>query len=313
MTLRYLHRLLALMFAALLLIAPVCAGAEEAASEDEAVYTENAWDYVDGSMDTTHGIPDDAEGALARIRERGVLRVATEPYWAPQEFIDPNKDGQESYVGADMEMARLIAERMGVALEIMPMDFSVVLDAVASGEADLAISALSYTPGRAATVTLSKGYYFSEGSGGSGLLIREQNIGAIQSMQDLDGRDIVAQSGSLQEMLMAEHVYNYREFRRLATIESVYQAVVLGRADAAAVDIGNARRYIDDNPDYGLALVEGVRFTMDEQFQGDRVAAKKGEYQLMYFVNGVIDELLASGQYQAWFDEYGAYAEALGM
>ena len=306
---RYLRRLMALMLA-LLVAAPAGAWAEAA---DEPAFGENAWNYVDGSMDTTHGIPEDAEGVLASIRERGVLRVATEPYWVPQEFIDPTRDGQESYVGADMDMARLIAERMGVTLEIMPMDFSDVLEAVANGEADLAISALSYTPGRAASVTLSKGYYYSGGDGGSGLIIREQNAEAIRSVQDLDGRDIVAQSGSLQEMLIAEHVYNYHEFRRLSTIEAVYQAVVMGKADAAAVDVDNARHYIADNPDYGLTLVEGVRFTMDEQFQGDRVAAKKGEYRLMYFVNGVIDELLASGQYDAWYDEYAAYAKALGI
>ena len=297
-----LRRLLALGIAMLLLLAPIGAWAEEAA---EAGFGENAWNYVDGSIDAAHGIPEDADGALARIRESGVLRVATEPYWAPQEFIDPYGTGQDSYVGADMELARLIAERMGVALEIMPMDFAGVLEAVEYGEADLAIAALAYTPGRAASVTLSKGYHFSGGEDGTGLVIREQNADAIRGVQDLGGRDIVAMSGSLQEMVMAENVFNYREFRRLPTTEAVYQAVVMGKADAAAADIVNARRYISDNPD--------VRFTMDEQFQGDRVAAKKGAYQLMDFVNGVIDELLASGQYEQWYEEYEAYAKSIGM
>lgn len=308
MTAHDLRRLLALILA-LLIAASACALAEDAA--EGTGFGENAWNYVEGSMDVSHGIPADADGALASIRERGVLRVATEPYYAPQEFIDPNKTGQDSYVGADMELARLIAERMGVALQIIPTDFAGVLEAVEYGEADLAIAALSYTPGRAASVTLSKGYHFSGGDGGSGLIVREQNAEAIRSLADLEGRDIVAQSGSLQEMVLAENVFDYREFRRLSTVESVYQAVVMGKADAAAVDIDNARRYIRDNPDYGLTLVEDVRFTMDEQFQGDRVAAKKGEYRLMYFVNGVIDELLASGQYEAWYSEFEAYAKTL--
>ena len=80
------------------------------AAEDQS-YVENEWNYVDGSMDVSNGIPDTANGVLARIKETGVLRVATEVYFAPQEFIDPALDGQDAYAGADMELARLIAER----------------------------------------------------------------------------------------------------------------------------------------------------------------------------------------------------------
>ena len=59
-------------------------------------------------------------------------------------------------------------------------------------------------------------------------------------------------------------------------------------------------------------LVPDVYFSLDEQFDGDRVAVKKGEYQLMYFINGVIDEVLESGQYEEWFEEYGQLWEKIG-
>ena len=135
----------------------LCFSASVLAEETEEIYVENAWNYVENSMDVSHGIPEDAAGALERIRLRGKLLVATEPYYPPQEFIDPSKTGQDQYVGPDMELARLIAKRMGVELEIVPMEFSRVLFAVADGECDLAISALAYTPSRAVMMTLSKG------------------------------------------------------------------------------------------------------------------------------------------------------------
>ena len=91
-------------------------------SAEEGAYIENEWNYVDQSMDVSHGIPDDAAGVLDRIRREGVLRIATEPYFAPQEFIDPDLEGQDQYVGADMKLAALIAERMGVGLEIVFVD-----------------------------------------------------------------------------------------------------------------------------------------------------------------------------------------------
>lgn len=295
---------------ALALLLGAWAAAEEA---EEFTYVENQWNYVEGSIDASAGIPEDAEGALAIIRDAGVLRVATEPYYPPQEFIDPDLSGQEAYVGSDMEMARRIAQRMGVELVIVPMDFTEVLTAVQEGTCDLAISALSYTPGRASRVTMSKGYYYAGESAGSGLIIRAEDAGEIREVADLTGRDVVAQSGSLQELLMAENVLYYHEFRRLNQMQEVYDAVESGSADAAMADATSAQTYIDNNPGCGLMLVPDVRFQLEEAFDGDRVACKRGELQLMYFVNGVIDELLASGEYQAWFDQAEARASELGM
>lgn len=291
---------LALLLAALL--SGVCAMAEGA----DTVYMENAWNFVDGSMDISQGIPEDAEGVLGRIRETGLLRVATEPYFPPQEFIDPSREGQDRFVGSDMEMARRIAERMGVELEIVPMEFTEVLGAVSDGVCDLAISALSYTPARAAQVTFSKGYFFAGEDGGAVLMIRAADAGVIRSFDDLADKTVVAQSGSLQEALAAEHITAYKEFRRMRTINLIYLAVADKRADAALVDFETAEDFINSNPDLGLMLLPNMRFHLEEQYEGDRVAARKGEYQLMYFVNGVIDELLESGEYMKWYDESDA-------
>ena len=135
------------------------------------------------------------------------------------------------------------------------------------------------------------------------LTITEADADAIRSISDLANRDIVAQSGSLQEALAAEHITAYREFRRLRTINLVYLAVADSRADAAIVDYASGQDFTQDNPDLGLMLLPNVRFYLEAQYEGDRVAAKKGEYQLMYFVNGVIDELLESGEYMKWYEE----------
>ena len=303
---------LALLVAALMLFAPALAEDAENGEVDTR-YMENAWNFVEESMDASKGIPRDAQGVLADIRDAGVLRVATEPYFPPQEFIDPNLTGQESYIGADMELARLLARRMGVELCVVPMDFSEVLTAVADGQCDLAISGLSYTPGRAAQMTLSKGYNYAGSRAGSTLMIRAADSGRITGVDSLAGRNIAAQSGSLQETLMYENVFRYREFRRLSSVQTVYQALMDGSVDAAMVDKESGMAYIEGNPRCGLMLVPGVIFTQEAQFDGDRIAAKKGEGALIAFVNGVIDEVLASGQYRAWFEEYSIRADELGL
>lgn len=309
---RWIRRLAALALAALLAVAPALSESLEA-DDANAQYIENAWNFVDVSLDVSAGIPVDAAGVLADIREAGVLRVATEPHFPPQEFIDPDLSGQESYVGADMALARLIAQRMGVELQIVPMDFSEVLNAVSDGTCDLTISALSYTPGRAAQVTFSKGYYFAGTRSGSGLMIRAADSGRITGVASLVGRNIAAQSGSLQEAQMYENVFHYREFRRMNSVQALYNALMDGTVDAAMVDTQTGHAYIEGNPRCGLMMVPGVNFTLEEQFEGDRIAARKGEGQLIAFVNGVIDEVLASGQYMQWYEEAVRRADALGL
>ena len=72
-------------------------------------------------------VPAMAKDRLEQIKEKGYIEFCTEPYWAPNEFIDPGKTGDEQYVGSDIELAKMIAEKLGVELKINPLDFSAVL------------------------------------------------------------------------------------------------------------------------------------------------------------------------------------------
>ena len=279
----------------------------------EEEYVENEYGFVSESMDVSAGIPDNAIGRLAKIKEAGKLTVATEPYFAPQEFIDPSLTGQDQYVGADMEFAKLIAERMGVELEIVPLEFTAVQASVAEGKYDLAISALAYTPGRAEAMELSKGYHLSEDSSLYGIIIRTEDDENIKSVDDLAERTIITQSGSLQEALGNENIPKYKEFKKVSSMQDVFLAVQESKADAGIIDIENARLYIQNNPDCNMKVVDEIVFKLDEVFDGTRVGTEKGEIQLMYFVNGVIDEMLESGAYEEWFKEYAEYAGKLGI
>lgn len=279
----------------------------------DQIYVENEWNYADGSMDISGGIPDNATGVMDRIKRTGVLRVATEPYFAPFEFIDSGKEGQDQYAGSDMMLARLIAERMGVELQIIPMEFTQVMPALMENQCDLTISAIAFTPGRASSYALSKGYYFPESGASVVFVIREEDRENIASVDDLADKVIIAQSNSLQEAMAAEEVYNYKEFRRVMSGQAVYEAVRLGQADAGVVDMESAETYIRNNPGAGLIVAEGIRYQLGEHFLGYRVAAKKGELQLIYFVNGVIDEVTEFATYDAWTDDARRRAEELGL
>ncbi len=82
------------------------------------------------------------------------LVVATNTPFAPFEYKEGNK-----FCGIDIEIASLIAEKIGAELVIKDMDFDAVLTAVEQGSADIAMAGLTYSEDRAQTVNFSDTYY----------------------------------------------------------------------------------------------------------------------------------------------------------
>ena len=277
----------------------------------ETWYVENEWNYLDIPMDISGGIPEDADGHLAQIERSGVLRVAMDLECPPMSFRDPNAEGDGQYAGADVQLARLIAEKLGAQLVIVPMQPTQKLPAVMEEQVDLTISAVSYTPGRALSYTLSKAYYDPEEAPDIGILVRED--AEIASLNDLENLDIAAASNSLQETFAAARIKNYHEFRRATSARAVFEMVAAGSVDAGIVSVRIAETYIRNNPDCGMRLVDGLRFSPESQYLGYRVAAKKGETQLIAFVNAVIDEALQKGLVEEWVKEAAGQAERSGQ
>ena len=54
---------------------------------------------------------------LAQIKEKGYIELCTEPYFAPYEYVDPNKSGEDQYQGMDIEVAKYIADKIVKAIE----------------------------------------------------------------------------------------------------------------------------------------------------------------------------------------------------
>lgn len=250
---------------------------------------------------------------LDAIKERGYLEVVMEPYFAPYEFIDPSKDGKEQYVGSDVELAKYIADKLGVELRIVPLEFAAVLSSITEGKYDLAISALAYTPARAEAMNMSKGYYFSKDNPGYGLLIRKEDESEIKGPEDIKDKVIVAQSGSLQEIFVNNQVPEYKEFKRVSATTDGFLMVEENKADVCAVSIAMAQLYIDANPDAGLMVVENFEFEVDESVDGTRIGIPLGEDELTDEINKIVDEVVGTGLYEEWYLEYTEYAKKLGL
>ena len=252
---------------------------------------------------------------LEDILQRGYIEIATEPYFAPNEFIDPTITGEDNIVGSDIELAKFIANDLGVELRLKPMDFTSVLGSMTSGKFDMAISALAYTPSRAETMNLSKGYYYgSEDPQKSyGILIRAEDADEIKTIEDLADKTVAAQNGSLQEMFVREQIPTYKQYNQVSSTNDAFLMVQTGRADAMAAALKMAELYLESNPECGLMILPDFYFTVDLDTQGTRIGLPLGEDELTDRVNEIIDKVLEQDLYNQWYEEYKEYAKKLGL
>lgn len=255
--------------------------------------------------------PQEPANRLEDILARGYIEVIMEPYFAPFEFIDPAKSGDEQYVGCDVEIAKAIAEELGVELRIIPLEFSAVLAGITEGKYDLAISALSYTPARAENMEMSDGYYISEAGDGYGMLIREEDLSQYTDAASFADAVLVAQSGSIQEMFINTQIPEYKELKLVSASTDGYLMVSEGKADAAAVAIETALLYAAANP--GVTIAEDFRFEEDGTTNSTRIGIPKGELELTAKVNEIIAALMAEGKIVEWYNQYADYAATLGI
>ncbi len=106
---------------------------------------------VTGGLDNITGIP---AGTFNASNAAGQLVVATNAEFAPFEF----KKGSD-FVGIDMEIVKLLADKLQLELVIQNMDFDSVVTSVGKNGVDLAAAGLTVTPSRKQNVNFSSNYF----------------------------------------------------------------------------------------------------------------------------------------------------------
>lgn len=82
------------------------------------------------------------------------LVVATNAQFAPFEYVEGNK-----YYGVDMELAKIIADKLGQELVIIDMDFEAVCTSVGKNGVDIAMAGLTVDETRKQSVNFTDSYY----------------------------------------------------------------------------------------------------------------------------------------------------------
>ena len=231
------------------------------------------------------------------------LTVAISPDFAPMEFYDTATD---SIVGFDVILATYLAKELGVKLVLDPMSFDACMAAVASGNADLAISGFSWTAERAETFLISD-YYVAGENETEQILITTKDKAAqfTADKADFTGLKIGAQGGSLQELLVEEQLVT-----KGATIE-LYEninvaatALATGDIDALAVAYGNGEALVNDT-----IVLSDFYFEVEEKYKNNVVLLNKEDAELLAAVNEALAKAMTANLYDGWYEACQIYAE----
>jgi len=202
-------------------------------------------------------------------------------------------DANGNIIGIDIEIAKRIAQALGVQLEIKDMEWGALIGALETEMVDIIIADMTPSPDRELMVDFSIPYYFSKGYALITLIGHE-----VESIDDLKGKKVGVLQNSVQEDWAKENLEG------IATVISYTRAypemiMSLKRGDIDAIIVGDI---------IGSALVKKVSelticmYVGGEQV-GGAVAMPQGAEDLKYVVNKVIYDLMTSDELKKIFEE----------
>jgi ABC-type amino acid transport substrate-binding protein len=132
------------------------------------------------------------------VQERGELRIGTDPYWPPYQYLDE----EGNLIGFEVDLIEMIAERLDLTVEWKTLSFDAIIPEVKAKTIDLGVSGFSVTPDRLEVIQYTMPHSITEGQV---LMLQskaeELGITELSSLKELGDEDLKCgtQSGTTQE------------------------------------------------------------------------------------------------------------------
>ncbi len=184
--------------------------------------------------------------------------------------------------GYDVEIAKILADKLGKKLVIVKTEWDGLIPALTSGKIDAIIAGMSPTEERKATVDFSDFYYRSD------LVIvvkKDSAFAAAQSLADFSGAKITAQLNTFHYEVV-DQIGGVVKETAMDTFPAMVVAVTSGKIDGYISEKPGAVSAVASNPD--LTFVEfaaGQGFSYADENVAISVAVKKGSADLVKSIN----------------------------
>lgn len=219
--------------------------------------------------------------------EEGVLTVGLDQAWSPFQFVD---DADQA-VGFDMDIARAVAEEMGLIPRFVAGDWDAVQVMLRTGEVDI-ILALTPTEERAKVFDFSDMYITL------GIAVFVRSDSSAQRIEDLYGKPMAIEVGDQSAVqALGTHLPQIRAVN-VESIEEALSALKDGDVEGAAItkEVGSYQAH-QMGLEYYLVLEEQVG-------SPSTIGVKKGKDALLVEINQALDAIKADETYDHIYDEW---------
>ena len=248
-------------------------------------------------------------------KDENTLVMATNAAFPPYEYKDGDK-----IVGIDAEIAAAIAEKLGMKLEIVDVDFGAVLTGVAEGKYDMGMAGITVTDKRKESMDFSNTYatgiqviIVKDGStistlddlwnfdeNGDPVSLKNPDI-KIGVQQDTTG-DIYSSSAisgwGFNDLNDDESIKTDRVVRYKTGAEAI-SALKTGKVDCVIIDNEPAKSFVAAND--GIHILEGDNEYAIEDYA---ICVDKGNTELLNKINQALADLKADGTIDRIINKY---------
>ena len=215
---------------------------------------------------------------LSRIKEKGEIVVAMEGTWSPWTYHDEN----DQLVGYDVEVAQLIAEKLGVKATFVEGEFDGLLAGVEAGRYDIMVNGVGVDEDRSQKYDFSDAYAYDR----TAVIVKNDNTD-ITSLEDLEGKHTANTITSTYAKLAEEYG---AEVTGVDDLNQTFELLFSDRIDAPLNAEVSYYDYLKAHPDADIKIA-----CLAPEATLIAIPVPKGETTLVSAINEALAELHADG------------------
>lgn len=235
------------------------------------------------STDATEAGSDSAEAAddqLAQIKAKGEIVVAMEGTWSPWTYHDEN----DELVGYDVEVAKAIAEKLGVKATFVEGEWDGLFAGMDAGRYDIVVNGVDITEERAQKYNFTEPYAYNR----TAIIVKDDNDD-IQSFEDLNGKHTANTISSTYAELAEKYG---ADVTGVDDLNQTFELLLSGRIDATLNAELTYYDYMKAHPDAKIKIV-----ALTDDASEVAIPLRKGvaSDNLRAAINQALEELRADG------------------
>jgi polar amino acid transport system substrate-binding protein len=226
-----------------------------------------------------------------------VYVVGTDAAYAP--FESQNDKGE--IVGFDIDVLQAVANKAGFQIKFVNTPWEGIFNALAQGDRDVVVSAVTITEERKQTLDFSEPYFDAQ------QLIAVKDNSKIAKFADLKKLKVGVQTGTTGDEAVTKLLGKTNaNIKRFESTPLALKELEAGGVDAVVADNGVVVHYVANNPGGKFKTVADKEFA-PEQYG---IPVKKGNAELLAKVNQGLAGIKADGTYDQIYTKYFGQAPA---